>query len=66
MLVYIEFNNGTYGYYECDGIFIDDENIENSKIYLSNGGAFSFNKIKSATLCKDGGEFSKAIFERGN
>lgn len=63
MLVYIVFNDGTCGYYECKKIFIYNKNIESSMVYVDDE-SYLFRFLKRVTLCKDGGEFSKTIFER--
>lgn len=65
MLVYIEFNDESCGYYECKRIFISNKNIESSQVYTDDDdGFYFFSFLKRVTLCKDGGEFSKTIFER--
>lgn len=64
MLVYIVFNDGTCGYYECKRIFISNKDIESSQVYTDDDELHFFRFLKRVTLCKDGGEFSKTIFER--
>lgn len=64
MLVYVEFNDESYGYYECKKIFISSKNIESSIVYVNDDESHLFRFLKRVTLCKDGGEFSKTIFER--
>ena len=64
MLVYMEFNDESYGYYECKKLFIYNKNIESSQVYIDNDESYLFRFLKRVTLCKDDGEFSKIIFER--
>lgn len=64
MLAYIEFNDGTCGYYECEDIYIDSRNINTSEVYFGKGSSMPFCSMKRVTLCKDGGEFSKTVLER--
>ena len=64
MLVYVEFDNGSYGYYECKTVYVDSKNIEYSKVYFANGNSLPFTSLRRLTLCKDGGEFSKTLYER--
>ena len=65
MLAYVEFNDKSYGYYECEDIYIDSENIEDSEVYIG-GGSLPFRSIKRVTLCKDDGVPSRIVFERRN
>ena len=63
MLVYVEFNDKSYGYYECEDIYIDSKNIEDSEVYFG-GGSIPFDSIRQVTLCKDGGKPSRIVFKR--
>ncbi len=63
MLVYVVFNDDSYGYYECEDVYIDNKNIEDSEVYFGSG-SFPFRSLKSVTLCKDGGVPTRVLFER--
>lgn len=64
MLVYVEFDDKSCGYYDYESVYIDNRGIETSKVYFDGGYSFPLRSLRCLALCKDGGQISKTLYER--